>query len=85
MGTGVWGRDSVRLSYRLKSERERQISYINELMWNQEKWYRQSYLQSRKRDTDRENKHMGIKGRGVGRTGRLGLTLTIDTRYKIDN
>ena len=66
MGTGVWGRDSVRLSYRLKSERERQISYINELMRSQEKWYRQSYLQSRKRDTGIENKHMETKsGRGV--------------------
>ena len=53
-------------------------------MWNLEKQYGLSYLQSRKRDTDRENKHMGIKGKGV-RTGRLGLTLTIDTRHKIDN
>ena len=32
-------------------------------MWNQEKWYRQSYLQIRKRDKDIENKHMdtGVK------------------------
>lgn len=63
MWTRVWGQDSVSLSYRVKSQRERQISYINALMWNQEKWYRQSYLQIRKRDKDIENKHMdtGVK------------------------
>ena len=34
-------------------------------MWNLEKGYR-SYLQSRNRDTDIENKHMDTKvGRGV--------------------
>ena len=59
-----------------KSEREKQISYINVYMWNLEKWYRWSYLQSRNRDTDVENKRMGTKGRsgGVGWIGRLGLT-----------
>ena len=30
----------LRLSYRVKSEREKQISYINACMWNLEKWYR---------------------------------------------
>ena len=97
MRTGEWGRDSVRRPYRLKSERERQISYINALMRNQEKWYRQSYLQNRKRDTDIENKHMDTKSeRGVGGIGRLELIHTyvhiymyiyifsIDTMYKID-
>ena len=38
-------------------------------------WYRQSYLQSRNRDTDLENKCMDTKGEGgVGWIGRLGLT-----------
>ena len=38
-------------------------------------WYRQSYLQSRNRDTDVENKRMDTKGEGgVGWIGRLGLT-----------
>ena len=35
--------------------------YINPHMWNLEKWYRQTYLQSRSRDTDIENKHMDTK------------------------
>ena len=35
--------------------------YINPHMWNLEKWYRQTYLQSRSRDTDVENKHMDTK------------------------
>ena len=35
-------------------------------MWNLEKWYRRSYLQSRNRDTDVENKRMDTKGEGGG-------------------
>ena len=31
-------------------------------MWNLEKWYRGTYLQSRNRDTDVENKRMDTKG-----------------------
>ena len=49
-----------------KSEREKQIPYINAYMWNLEKWYRWSYLQSRNRDTDVENKPMDAKGEGGG-------------------
>ena len=45
-----------------KSEREKQIVYINTYMWNLEKRYRQTYLQSRNRDTDGENKSMDTKG-----------------------
>ena len=38
-------------------------------------WYRRSYLQSRDRDTDIENKCMDTKGEeGVGWIGRLRLT-----------
>ena len=44
-----------------KSEKEKQILYINAYMWNLEKWYRWTYLQSRNRDTDVENKHMDTK------------------------
>ena len=54
-----------------KSEREKQVSYINAYMWNLEKWYRWSYLQSRNRDTDVENKCMDTKG-GRGRWEELG-------------
>ena len=45
-----------------KSEREKQISYINACMWNLEKWYRWTVLQGRSWDTDVENKHMDTKG-----------------------
>ena len=58
-----------------KSEREKQISYNISYMWNLEKWYRWTYLQSRDRDTEVENKCMDTKG-VVGWTGRLGLACT---------
>ena len=64
-----------------KSEREKQISYINACMWNLEKWYRWTSLQGKNRGTDVENKRMDTKGgkQGgvvvvVGWIGRLGLT-----------
>ena len=38
------------------------ISYINTYMWNLEKWCRWSYLQSRNRDRQIENKCMFKKG-----------------------
>ena len=37
-----------------KSEREKQM-YIHTYMWNLEKWYRWTNLQSRNRDTDIKN------------------------------
>ena len=45
-----------------KSEREKQISYINAYMWNLEKWYRWTSLQGRNWDTDAENKRLDTKG-----------------------
>ena len=48
-----------------KSEREKQISYINAYMWNLKKLV-QSYLQSRNRDIDVENKRMNTKGQRAG-------------------
>ena len=45
-----------------KSEREKQISYINACTWNLEKWYRWTSLQGRNWDTDVENKRMDTKG-----------------------
>ena len=45
-----------------KSERERQISYNITYMWNLGKWYRWTYLQSRNRVTDIENKFKVTKG-----------------------
>ena len=45
-----------------KSEREKQISYINAYIWNLEKLYRWTGLQGRSWDIDLENKRMDTKG-----------------------
>ena len=42
------------------------MRYLSIYIWNLEKWYRWSYLQSRNRDTDVENKCMDTKGEGGG-------------------
>ena len=58
------------------SQREKQIPYINAYMWNLEKWYRWTGLQSRNWDTDVENKCMDTKGgkqRGGGGGGSGGM------------
>ena len=63
-----------RLSFKSsKSEREKQISYINAYMWNLEKWYIWIYLQSRNRITDIENKLMVTKGGGT--TWEIGIDI----------
>jgi len=46
-----------------KSEREKQISYINVYMWNPENWYRWTYLQGRNRDADIENEYVDTEER----------------------
>ena len=51
-----------------KSEREKQISYINAYIWNLEKWYWWTYLQGRKRDTDIENILVDTVEEGEGGT-----------------
>ena len=64
-----------------KSEREKQISYINACMWNLEKWYRGASLQGRSWDTDVENGHMDTKGgklRWGGDGGVLNWAIGID-------
>ena len=63
-----------------KSNTEKQIPYINAYMWDLQKWYRGTYVQSRNRDTDVENKHTdsGGGGGGVGCIGRLGLAYIHD-------
>ena len=53
-----------------KSEREKQILYNITNMWNLKKWYEWTYLQSRNRDKDVENKH-GYQG-GKGEWNELG-------------
>ena len=39
-----------------KSEREKQILYIDAYIWNLERWYWLTYLQGRNRDADIENR-----------------------------
>ena len=70
-----------------KSEREKWILYINAYMWNLEKWYRWTYLQSRNRDTDIENNRMDTKVGERGGWDELGgWDWHINTNmYKIDN
>ena len=62
-----------------ESEREKQISCNIAYMWNVEKWYRWTYLQSRNRDTDVENGHMdtGGGGEGGGMNWEIGMDLYI--------
>ena len=72
----------------VKSEREKQLLYINAYMWNLEKWYRWTSLQGRNRDTDVEKKCMDTKEERMGGWEELGNWVwhiyTIDTMYKID-
>ena len=49
-----------------KSEREKQILCNITYMWNLEKWYRWTYLQSRNRDRDVENGDMATRGEEGG-------------------
>ena len=59
-----------------KSEREKQILYNITYMWNLEKWHRWTYLQSRNRDTDVEDKLMDTKGeRGGGMNWEIGIDI----------
>ena len=53
-----------------KSERERQILYINACVWNLERWYWWTYLQGSNRDADIENRLADTVGEGEGGTNR---------------
>ena len=50
-------------------------------MWNLEKQYRLSYLQSRNRDTEIENKCMNTKGGRWGGWRNWGIGIDIYTLY----
>ena len=54
-----------------KSEREKQILYINAYIWNLERWYWWTYLQERNGDTDIE--------KGLGTTAGGSRDSSIDT------
>ena len=47
-----------------KSERERQILYINAYIGNLEKWHQWSYMQGSKGDTDVKNRILDLVGEG---------------------
>ena len=49
-----------------KSEREKQILYINAYVWNLEKWYWWTYLQGSNGDTDIQNRLVDTVGEGEG-------------------
>ena len=61
-----------------KSDREKQLSSINAYMWNLEKWYRWTYLQSRNGDTNIENRYMDTKRvGGSGTDWEIGIDIYI--------
>ena len=62
--------DEPRVCYteRSKSEREKQISYINAHIWNLEKWYWGTYLQGVNRDVDVGNELVDTAREGEGGT-----------------
>ena len=49
-----------------KSERERQILYMNTYIWNLERQYWRSYMQGSKGDTDVKNRLLDSAGEGEG-------------------
>ena len=49
-----------------KSERERQIVYINTYIWNLERWYQWFHMQGRKVDTDIKNRLLDSVGEVKG-------------------
>ena len=69
----------------LVGQKGKQTSYIHAYMWNLEKWYWWSYVQTRNRDTDIENRPTDTKGeRSAGWVGRLGWTNT-HCRWHVEN
>ena len=59
-----------------KSERGKQIVYSIIYKWSLKKFYRWTYLQSRNREIDAENKCMDVKGRRRrGWIGRFGIDI----------
>ena len=58
-----------------RSERQKQTSYVNGDMWDLEKLYRWTYLQSRNRDTVVENRCMEYQW---GKEGGINWEIGID-------
>ena len=53
----------TRACYTSEVNQKDRISYINTYVWNWEKWYRWTHLQSRDRDTDTENRLWTQRGK----------------------
>ena len=77
IGSPVVMRLNLKFVLLSKSEREKQISYINAYIWNLQKWHRGTYLQGWNRDADVED---GLwtqqgkgKGKGVNRESSVGV------------
>ena len=51
------------LLHKVKSERDKQTSYINTYIWNLEKWYWWTYFQGRNRDANIERDFEHSRGR----------------------
>ena len=67
-----------------KLERVKQISYNVIYMWNLEKSYSWTYLQSRDRDPDMENKPMDtMEGKGPGMDMEIGRDVLEPGRYEL--
>ena len=60
--------DEPRAYYTEWSESERQALYINTYIWNLERWYRWSCMQSSRGDTDTKSRLWGTVGEGEGGT-----------------
>ena len=56
----------IQSEVRSKSERERQMLYINAYIWNLERRYRKSYVQGSKGDTDIKKRILDSAGGGEG-------------------
>jgi len=49
-----------------KPDRERHTSYGTTYLWNLKTWYKWTYLQNRKRHTDKKQTYGYQRGKGVG-------------------
>ena len=58
----------------VSQKEKKQVSYINSYMWNLEKWYGWTYLQSRNRERCREQMYGHQEGERGGWNGRFGST-----------
>ena len=65
-----------------KSEKEKQILYINAYIWNLEKLYWWTYFQGRNRETDIDNGFVDTVREGEGQIERIAL---IQIHYHMQN